>query len=564
MRTSVFAACCISFFLPILLSCNDKTSSARFADINSLDLKRGKIVSCGPGDGELFGSVSFTASVPGNLKKDFNIAIALLHSFEYDESEKMFANIIERSPDCAMAYWGVAMSNFHPLWNPPTQAELKKGEKAIEIARSINGKTKRESDYIDALSKFFENADQIDHRSRVISFERAMEKLYQAYPEDIEAAIFYTLALDAAADPRDKTYANQKKAFSILSPIFLKEPLHPGVAHYIIHNCDYPALAELALPAARKYASIAPASAHAQHMPSHIFTRLGLWDESIHSDSVSVSAAQCYASKAKIKGHWDEELHGMDYLVYAYLQKGDDQHATQFLDYLQTIHEVYPVNFKTAYAFAAMPARYTLERKMWKEAATLSLHPKDFPWEKFPWQEAIIHFARAFGALQLNDANTANTELGKLKSLYDKLAPQIDKKLEAAQVAIQIKATEAWIEYKQGNSKEAVELMKEAADMEDGTEKHPVTPGEVIPARELLGEMLFEMNKPALALENFELDLKTHPNRFNGLYNAAMAAERTGNTETAILYFKKLIEIVDPNCKRAELNDAKLFLLQHQ
>ena len=564
MRTYLFTACCISFILAVLLSCNDKTGSARAADINSLDLKRGEIVSCGPGDGELFGSVSFTASVPGNLKEDFNIAIALLHSFEYDESEKMFAHIIERSPNCAMAYWGVAMSNFHPLWNPPTPVELQKGERAIEIARSINGKTKRESGYIEALAKFFEGADQRDHRSRVISFERAMEKLYQAYPDDLEAAIFYTLALDAAADPADKTYANQKKAFSILSPIFQKEPLHPGVAHYIIHNCDYPALAELALPAARKYALIAPASAHAQHMPSHIFTRLGIWNESIQSDSVSVSAAQCYASKAKIKGHWDEELHGMDYLVYAYLQKGDDEHAKQLLDYLQTIHEVYPVNFKTAYAFAAMPARFALERKMWKEAATVSLHPKNFPWEKFPWQEAIVHFARALGSLQLNDVNTAKTELDILKSLYDKLAPQIDKKLEAAQVAIQIKATEAWIEYKKGNDREAVEMMKEATDMEDGTEKHPVTPGEVIPARELLAEMLFEMNKPALALENFELDLKTHPNRFNGLYNAAMAAEKTGDKEKAILYFEKLVEISDPkNCKRTELNNAKLFLSRH-
>lgn len=563
MRVSVFVSCSISLFLPCLFSCKENTSTTRFAEISSLDLKKGEIVSCGPGDGELFGSVSFTASVPGNLKKDFNIAIALLHSFEYDESEKMFAKIIEQSPDCAMAYWGVAMSNFHPLWNPPTQVELQKGEKAIEIARSINSKTKRESDYIEALAKFFENAGQADHHSRVLSFEHAMEKLYQTYPDDTEAAIFYTLALDAAADPRDKTYANQKKAFSILNPIFEKEPLHPGVAHYIIHNCDYPALAELALPAARKYASIAPASAHAQHMPSHIFTRLGLWDESIHSDSVSVSAAQCYASRAKIKGHWDEELHGLDYLAYAYLQKGDDEKARQQADYLQTIDQVFPMNFKTAYAFAAIPARYALERKMWKEAASLSLHPTNFPWEKFPWQESIIHFARSLGALHLNDVTTAKMELENLKSLYSKLTRQVDKKQEAEQVAIQIRSTEAWIEYKKGNNDKALELMKEAADMEDGTEKHPVTPGEVIPARELLAEMLSEMNKPALALENFELDLQTHANRFNGLYGAAVAAEKAGNREKATMYFKKLVEISDPNCRRTGLNYAKTFLSQH-
>jgi tetratricopeptide (TPR) repeat protein len=561
MRLSVFCSRCIYLLLPFIFSCQNETGTPRFADIASLDLKRGEVVSCGPQDGEMFGSVSFTASVPDSLKKDFNMAIALLHSFEYNESEKIFAKIIDRSPDCAMAYWGVAMSNFHALWVPPTQAELQKGAKAIEIALSINNKSKRESDYIEALAKFYENAEKTDHHSRVLSFESAMEKLYRTYPDDIEAAIFYTLALDAAADPTDKIYRNQKKAFSILSPIFQKEPLHPGIAHYIIHNCDYPALAALALPAARKYALIAPASAHAQHMPSHIFTRLGLWDECIRSNLVSVSAAQCYASKAKMKGHWDEELHGMDYLVYAYLQRGDDEHARQQLDYLKTIREVDGVNFKTAYAFAAIPARYTLERKMWKEAGALSLEPAGFPWEKFPWEESIIHFAKALGALHLNDVKAAKTELENLKLLYGKLNNQVDKKQEAAQVAVQIKAIEAWIEYKQKNHEKALELMRSAADLEDGMEKHPVTPGEVIPARELYGEMLLEMNKPAEALENFELDLTTHPNRFNALYDAAIAAEKTGDKEKATLYYKKLMEISDPkNCKRAELEHAQSFL----
>lgn len=557
MRALVFNLSA-SLFLPVLFSCKDETS-ANFAEIGSLDLKRGEIVACGPQDGEIFGSVSFTASVPDSLKKDFNIAIALLHSFEYNESEKMFAKVIDGSPGCAMAYWGIAMSNFHPLWAPPTQAELEKGAKAIELARSITDKTKRESDYIEALAKFFENARQVDHRSRVLSFENAMEQLYKTYPSDIESAIFYALALNAAADPTDKTYTKQKKAVSILNPIFQREPLHPGIAHYIIHNCDYPALAELALPAARKYASIAPASAHAQHMPSHIFTRLGLWDECILSNLVSVSAAQCYASKAKIKGHWDEELHGLDYLVYAYLQKGDDQQAKQQADYLQTIREVYPVNFKTAYAFAAIPARYALERKMWREAASLSLNPTNFPWQDFPWQESIIHFARSLGAVHLNNINEAKAELENLRSLHNNLLNGSDKQQET-QVAVQIKSIEAWIEYKQKNDKKALELMKEAADLEDRSEKHPVTPGEVIPARELYGEMLLEMNKPSLALKNFELDLKTHPNRFNALYDAGIAAEKTGNKEKATVFYKKLIEISDPkNCKRTEVDHARFF-----
>ena len=254
----------------------------------------------------------------------------------------------------------------------------------------------------------------------------------------------------------------------------------------------------------------------------------------------------------------------MDYLVYAYLQKGDDEQAKQQADYLQTIHEVYPVDFKTAYAFAAIPARYALERKMWKEASTLSLDPASFPWEKFPWQESIIHFARSLGAVHLNDISEAKTELEKLRSLYDKLTTQIDKKQEAAQVAVQLKASQAWIEYKEQHNEKALELMKEAADMEDGMEKHPVTPGEVIPARELYGEMLLQLNKPELALENFELDLKTHPNRFNALYDAGLAAEKAGNKEKAAMLFKRLTELSDPkNCKRAELDHAKSFLSGH-
>jgi hypothetical protein len=526
MGKPVKTAIAVLSSLLLFISCKNENKTATYS-VDSLDLKRGDIVSCGPQDGEMFGTVSFTASVPSNLQKDFNIAIATLHSFEYDESEKMFAKIIDQSPGCAMAYWGVAMSNFHPLWAPPSPEELKKGAKAVEIARSIENKTKRESDYIEAMARFYEKADQLDHRTRVLNFEKAMEKIYLTYTDDKEAAVFYALALNAAADPADKTYANQRKAFALLNPIFEKEPLHPGIAHYIIHNCDNPELAELALPAAKKYAAIAPASAHAQHMPSHIFTRLGLWDECIKSNLVSVSSAQCYAEKAKIKGHWDEELHGLDYLVYAYLQKKEDGQAKQQVDYVQAINEVSPANFKVAYAFAAIPARYASERKNWKEAADLQLHP-NFPWEKFPWQKAIFHFAKLIGYIHLDKQDAAGKELDTLKLLYDKLGKEKNKPLEAAQVAVQIKAAEAWIQYKQGNNDKALELMRAAADMEDATEKHPVTPGAVIPARELLGELLLEMNKPALALEAFELDLKTHPNRRNGVLGASIAAQRSG------------------------------------
>lgn len=506
----------------VLVCC--KNDPKRTSEINQIpDLKQGRIISCGPQEGALYGSVLFNITITDSLKDDFNTAVALLHSFEYDEAEKMFAKVIGSSPECAMAYWGVAMSNFHPLWAPPSAEELQKGMKAIEIARSLKNKSKRESGYIEAIALFYENPETLDHRSRVLKFEKAMEDIYMTYPEDPEAAIFYTLALNAAANPKDKTYSNQKKAFTILDSLFQKKPLHPGLAHYIIHNMDYPGLAVLALPAARKYANIAPASAHALHMPSHIFTRLGLWDESIHSNLASVSSAQCYAEQAGIKGHWDEELHGMDYLVYAYLQKKNYDSAKIQLDYLQSIKEIYPANFKVAYAFAAIPSRYSLERKDWKMAASLPLPAANFQWKDFPWQEAIIHFTRALGFVHLKKIGEAEKELTQLKSLYQILGTNKNKPMETLQLEVQIKTAEAWIGFGKGNILKAKKLMMEAADQEDATEKHPVTPGSVLPARELLGDMLLQMNDPALAIEAFEKDLKTNPGRANGIEGLAVA-----------------------------------------
>lgn len=499
----------------LLFSCNDNKPGPLVR--NWTDLKRGEIVSCGPQDGELFGTVSFTATVPDALRTDFNIAVALLHSFEYDEAEKMFAKVLDQAPQCAMAYWGVAMSNFHSLWAPPNAAELKKGMKAIELARSVKDKTKRETAYIEAIAKYYEQSEKLDHRSRVLEFEKAMEQLYSDYAEDKEAAIFYALALNAAATPGDKTFTKQRKAISILQPIFEQQPLHPGLAHYIIHNSDYPELAELGLPAARKYASIAPASAHAQHMPSHIFTRLGLWDECINSNLVSAESAKCYAEKAKIKGHWDEELHAMDYLVYAYLQKGTYDKAKYQVDYLKTINEVSPLNFKTAYAFAAIPARYMLERKAWEEAANYQLHPVNYPWEQFPWQKSIYHFTRLLGSVHTNNLQAAQKELETMKTLQAQLLPVKDKAKEAAQVMVQLKAGEAWIFYKQGNAKKAIELMTSAADMEDAMEKHPVTPGEVIPARELLAELYTVIGEKEEAKSAYQQVLKTHPKRLKAV-----------------------------------------------
>ncbi len=547
----------VYFILLMTLSCKMKNKNVSESDIQAIHLKQGDIILCGPPD-KNFGSANFEMSCSEKVKPDFNLAVTLLHSFEYDESEKVFAKVIDEEPQCAMAYWGVAMSNFHPLWAPSSPAELEKGAKAIAIARSLNEKSERESDYIEAIAKYYQDWAKIADHIRSVNFEKAMEKIYEKYPNDKEAAIFYALALDAAAEPSDKSYANQRKAGAILNTIYTEQPNHPGIVHYIIHTYDYPGLAQLALSAARKYAAIAPASAHAQHMPSHIFTRLGLWNESIKSNLISTASAKCYAENGHLKGHWDEELHGMDYLEYAYLQIADDSNAKVACDYLKTIQETSPEDFKVAYAFAAIPARYALEKKMWKEATHLPFQPAAFPWEKFPWQKAIVHFARVLGMIHTGNLDGARLEIRNLKIIYDTLLNQKDH-YKANLVDIQIRSSEAWLLFKRGKMNQALILMDSAANQEDATEKHPVTPGDVIPARELLGDMLLEMGDAAQALKAYQMDLEKHPNRLNGLYGAGLAAEKSGDFEKAKIYYRQVSAQCVPGASRPELVHARTF-----
>jgi tetratricopeptide (TPR) repeat protein len=545
--------------LLFLFSCNTKNKNTGSEAISSINLKRGDLVLCGPADKQ-FGTVDFVTSCSVATKKDVDLAIALLHSFEYDEAEKVFAKVIDEEPGCAMAYWGVAMSNYHQVWpSPPSREELQKGDKAISVAQSLVKKPGIEKDLIDAMAVFYAGWDTTAHRVRSSRFEKAMEKVYSDHPGDIEVAIFYALSLVGAADPADKTLGNQKKAGDILTALYPRAPNHPGIVHYIIHSYDSPELAMLALPAARKYASIAPSSAHAQHMPSHIFTRLGLWDEAIHSNQVSTASARCYAEGAGIKGHWDEELHGLDYLVYAYLQKGENDSARSLLEYLRNIRDVFPVNFKVAYAFSAIPARYYLENKLWKEAAGMELYPADLPWSKFPWQKAIFHFARLLGNVHTGAIGEAKKELEQLNIIYDTLSARQDL-YKANQVLIQSRTGEAWILWKEGKTKEALEKMNIAAELEDKTEKSPVTPGEVLPAKELQADMLLQLDQPAQALAAYEADLKKHPNRFNGLYGAALASEKTGNTRQAKQYYQQLAAVANTaTANRPELRMAKAF-----
>lgn len=551
---NAFLVLCL-FALFCTLGCqNRRTSPPEFVDI---DLLRGDIVLCG---GDQFGEVSFYVSGSRATRDTFNLAVSLLHSFEYYEAEKAFTKVIDADPDCVMAYWGLAMSTLrHPKYGP-TRDGFEKASQILKIAESLH-KTIREQDYLDAVGAYYANDwEQTDHLARAKTMEKPMEAIYIKYEDDKEAAIFYALALFATADPKDKDYIKQKKAGDILKSIFPNQPNHPGIAHYIIHHYDNPELAQLALPTARRYANIAPGSAHAQHMPSHIFTRLGLWDESINSNLNSSSSAVCYSEEVEMDGHWSREIHALDYLVYAYLQKGDNASANEQYEYLQTINKVYP-GTSSPYNFGAIAARIVLENKQWEKAANLAYHESNHTWEQFPWESSLLHFARALGASHTGDIPVAEQELAVLQLLHQELVNE-DDDYEANQVLIQVNAARAWIEFAKGNPDEALAQMKEAVILEERTGKHPVTPGELIPAPELLGDMLLAMNKPVEALEAYELDLLGHPNRFNGIYGAAVAAQRMGDMEKARLYFEDLIKLTETSkSDRPEVAEAREFMV---
>lgn len=548
-----------SSFIPLMTlvvficSCESNQTAE---SLNSIDLLRGDITVCG-GDNQ-FGETNFVYTCDNSVQESFNLALSLLHSFEYDEAEKAFVKVIDADPDCAMGYWGVAMSNFHALWLQSGTGYLEKGSKILRIAASLP-KTERETDYLDAIGSFYDNWDTVEHHVRVRNFEKEMKKLHRKYPDDKEAAIFYALSLTASADPADITYSNQKQSGKLLTSLFPDQPNHPGIAHYIIHNYDYPELAGLALPTARRYAEIAPSSAHAQHMPSHIFTRLGLWNEVIQSNINSTASALCYGESIDPEGHWDEELHGMDYLVYAYLQVGDTQKAQAQHEYLKTFRKVFPANFKVAYSAAAIPARIALENRNWEEASALTLPPVEIEWNDFPWQRSILHYARALGSIRSGDVISAEKELSQLQANRQVL---LDMKNEymANQLQIQINTIQAWINLEREDEAGAIALMKEAVIMENTMAKHPVTPGSVLPAEELLGDLFLTLGRNAEALEAYENNLKQCPNRFNSIYGAAIAASRMANRDLCHSYFDRLLQLAVPSAERAELVVARNYL----
>jgi tetratricopeptide (TPR) repeat protein len=509
---------------------------------------------------EKLGQVDFPVSCTAAAQKQFDQALGALHSFWYEEALRLFTGVAETDPSCAMAYWGIAMSIYYPLWVPPSQPTLQKGINAIEKAKSIGAKSDREGAYIAAIEVFYKDSDKLEHRARTLAYEKAMEQIHRQYPNDREAAIFYALALNATAAPTDKTYAQQRKAGEILEKVFAEQPDHPGVAHYIIHSYDNPSTANRGLPAAQRYIKIAPSVPHAQHMPSHIFTRLGLWQESIQSNLGAVAASKEYAAKVHPEAAYYEHLHALDYLAYAYLQGAQDQQAKQVVDELRAIKKVQPEAFQAAYAYAAIPARYALERRRWSEAAELTVQPTAFPWSRFHWAEAVTHFARAMGSARSGNVASSRKDIEKLESLQDALVKAKDS-YWAKQVDIQRRVASAWYLRAENKNDEALELMKSAADLEDSTDKHPVTPAPIQPARELLGEMLLELGNPSQALKEFEISHRVEPNRFRGLHGAAKAAQESGDREKARLYYAKLISLCEhADADRPELKDAKAFL----
>ena len=503
---------------------------------------------------EKLGTVHFPVSCRPELQPAFNRAVALLHSFAYVSAAQAFTDIAAKDPSCGMAQWGIAMCNFHTVWGPPTEAEFAAGLAASEKATQLGAPTDRERDFIAAIAAYYQG-DAPSHQARVVAYEKAMAGVAERNPTDHEAAIFHALALLGVAynSPPDKTYAKQKEAAAILNPLLAQDPDHPGIAHYMIHSFDYPELAELALPAARAYAKIAPAAPHALHMPSHIFTRLGMWNESIESNLASAAAAQNGIARSHPGATAFDALHASDYLAYAYLQIGDDAKAHDLAVQMSHVASFDVPQFSAGYALAAIPARYALERHDWKQAAQLTVRPESYPWAKYPYAEAITHFARSVGASRSGDLATARAALDRLTEIQKGLVGQ--KGFDwASQVEIQRLAAAGWLARAEKNDTEALRLLRAAADLEDKTDKHPVTPGSILPAREQLGDLLLELGQPARALAEYEASLRTAPARYNSFAGAAHAAERAGDRAKAKTYADRLLAQTSGTLRVAEVD----------
>ena len=510
------------------------------------------------------GRLSFKTTCSPAAQASFETGLRWLHSFGYQDSERSFAEAAAADPGCAIAYWGVAMSNYHPLWAAPTPAEFAKGKEAIEKAKVVGAKSQRERDYIAALDVFYRGADRLDLKTRAFAYLDAMATLHKRYSSDDEAGVFYALSLIAAGTmDGDKAFPKQKHAAAILNDVLARNPDHPGVTHYLIHAFDYPALADLALPAARRYASIAPDSAHAQHMPSHIFTRLGLWDESIKSNLAAEASARAHAAEMGMPGVWDQALHAMDYLTYAYLQTGQDEKAVKVFEDLKTVKQADPPSPTVAYAVTAIPARVLLERRRWDEAAAFELAPNLSglgALGNHKWAIANVHFTKAVGAARAGKLDLAREEVARLSEIEEALTIPPGEYDWRKQIAIERGIAQAWVAHSTGKNEDAIRLMRAAADLDDATEKHPITPGAILPAREQLGELLLAVGRPADALKEYQASLQRAPRRLAGLYGAAQAAKLAGEPKKANAYYAELVGMTEKSDGvRPGVRSARMF-----
>jgi hypothetical protein len=504
---------------------------------------------------EKLGAVHFPVSCTPAAQQQFDRALAMMHSFWYPQGLKAFAEVTKTDPSCAMGYWGMAMSRrANPLVGAPDRAALQDGLDAVTKAKAAEAKTQREQDYIAAVEMYYKDWEKLDYRTRVLAYEKAMEQLCSSYPEDSEAAIFYALALNEAVtvSAADKNYTRQLKAAAILEKVLAKQPEHPGALHYLLHSYDYPPLAARALDAARRYSDVAPSAPHALHMPSHIYSMQGMWQESIRANRAALNVAPGY-------------VHAMDFMVYAYLQLAQDAEAKRLLEQSAALEktqaattEANPTGAVLAgyTAFAAIPARYAIERGAWAEAAALE------PRGATPVADAITYFARAMGAARRSDVVNARKEIAQMRQIEDGLL-QSKQDYWAEQVDIQLSAASAWVAYAEGKKAKAFKLMASAADREDASEKHVAMENRLWPMRELLGELLLAAHQPAQALKEFETSLQAAPNRFRGFYGAARAAEQSGTQEKARDYYAKLLSLCSDSAgERPELADAKVYLAQ--
>ena len=510
----------------------------------------------GPRQGK-FGRVLFKTSCTPEAQKQFESALSMLHSFFFPETVKAFTAIPETDPQCAIAYWGIAISQRpNPLVGPFDAATLKRGLDAVEKGEAIGAKTERERDWLAAMKEFYKDYDKVDQDTRAKNYELAMEALAKKYPKDAEATIFYALALNETYDHGDRSYTNLLKAAKLLETLEKKYPNHPGITHYIIHSYDFAPIAKRGVRAANKYAKIAPDAPHALHMPSHIYSMIGAWEASIAANQRTLDSSRAYSEKVKLDGLYGAIPHSWDFMQYAYLQLGRDGDAKKLVDEASAVKKLFTAGIVQQGGLSAIPARYMLERQDWKGAAQL----QPLAVVTMPAGLAVTHFARALGAARSGDLAAAQADIEKLKGFRETLE-KAKQSYWAGQVEIQILGAQAWTAYGQGNKDEAFKLMNAAADLEDASEKHVAMENRLYPMRELLGDMLLDNGQAQAALKEYEASMTRTPNRLRGFYGAAMAAKASGDAKRASNYLSKLVQLTrGADGDRAELKEIKTLV----